>query len=236
MDIRINNFNIYNNFKSKANPVQPFIIKTKHGKLKVSEVTQKDLKRSFFIYNLTKFFCKNFASKTKDPNWKTFGKHRHSYNEDSLKNFISYFEARIKCNNDDMTLLLAKDKRNKIQAACLAYGYDGIRGARDITCYIDALAVNPLYRNLSIGKILIEKVLDSAKNKFSDAFLAGDKESFGFYERLGFRPLNKNNARENDLINYIAKRRSDYPKYVELFTKPLKPQEERWYNKLTIKD
>lgn len=233
MDIRINNFT---NFRSKAYPVQPLIIKTKHGRLKMCEATQKDLKRDGFFINLTKLFCKNFASLTKDPNWNIFKNQRFENYEQVLKDFTKYYTAKIKHNNSDMTLLLVKDKRNKIQGACLSYGYDRIPEARDYTCYIDSIAVNPAYRGYNIGKILMEKTLESAKNKFTDAFLTGDREAAGFYKKLGFEALTEDTPNQKNIIDYLSKRRTDYPKYIELFTKPLQDSKERWFDKIIINE
>lgn len=233
MDIRINNFN---NFKSKAYPVKPFVIKTKHGKLNVSEVTQKDLKRDGFIFNLTKFFCKNFALQTKDPNWRIFNNPKNINYEQTLIDFSRYYNAKIKHNHDYMTLLLVKDKRNKIQGACLSYGYDRIPNAREYACYIDSIAINPAYRGFHIGKLLLEKTIESAKNKFTDVFLTGDKMSYGFYEKMGFEPLSVANEGQKNVIDYLSKRRSDYPQYIELFTKPLQDSKERWYDKIIINE
>ena len=218
------------NFQSKANPIKPFVIKTKRGRLNVAEVTPRDLKREGFIENLTKFFCKNFASSTNDPAWKIFTKHNSlNYGED-LKNFVRYYASKIKLSNEDMTLLLAKDKRNKIQGACLSYGYDKIPGVKNKVCYVDSIAINPSYRGFKIGNALMKKTIESAQNKFSDIFLAGDKISSEFYEKLGFKPLDKNDEAQKTVIDYVSKSRSDYPNYIELYTKSLRDFSERWYN------
>ena len=231
MDIRINS---YTNFKSKAYPVKSFIIKTKHGRLNVSEVTLKDIKREGFFTNLAKFFCKNFSSVTKDPNWDVIKYKKAGYYDEAIKEHAKYYSAKIKRNNEDMTLLLVKDKRNKIQGACLSYGYDKIPNTKDTVCYIDSIAVSRAYRGFNIGKILIEKTMESAKNKFTDIFLAGEKQAHGFYKNLGFKSLSAETEEEKKIMDYISKRRSDYPKYVELFTKSLKESERPWYERIDI--
>lgn len=217
-------------FQSKAHPISPFVIKTKRGRLNVSEVTQRDMKREGFFDSLTKFFCKNFASSTNDPAWKVFLKHNSFNYGTDIQHFIRYYSSRVKYAGDNMTLLLAKDKHNKIQGACLSYGYDKIPNAKDKACYIDSIAINPAYRGFKLGKLLIEKTLESAKNEFTDAFLTGDKTASYFYEKMGFMPLDKNNEAQKCIIDYISHRRSDYPKYVELYTKPLKEHSARWYD------
>lgn len=218
------------NFQSKANPITPFVIRTKRGRLNVAEVTHRDMRREGFFESLTKFFCKNFASSTNDPTWKIFSKHNNlNYGED-IKHFIRYYASKVKNGDENLTLLLAKDKRNKIQGACLSYGYDKIPSAKDKVCYIDSIAINQRYRGFKVGKLMMNKILESAKNVFTDAFVAGDKVANGFYERLGFKALDKNDAAQKAVIDYISRRRSDYPKYIELYTKPLREYSERWYN------
>ena len=225
------NINTQVNFKSKANPISPFVIKTKRGKVSVSELYERDLRRDDFMKNLTKFFCKNFASSTNDPNWKIFLSKSNVNYECALLDFIKYYAGRIAGKDEHMTLLLAKDKRNKIQGACLSYGLDCVPGAKENACYIDSIAVNPAYRGFSIGKILIEKTLNSAKNKFTDAFLTGDRHVKGFYSKLGFQAFDKNNPHQKIIMDYFEKRRSDYPEFVELYTMPLQETSKRWYEK-----
>ena len=229
-------FNSAVNFKSKAYPIKPFVIKTKHGKLKVAEVSPKDLKRENFILNLTKLFCKNFASSTKDPSWEIFSKPKSINYEKSIRDFANYYSAKIKSGNDDMTLLLVKDKRNKIQGACLSYGYDRIPESKNLVYYIDSIAVNPAYRGFNVGRILLEKTLESAKHKFTDAFLTGDKEVSRFYEKMGFRPLNSSIESEKKIIGYIAHRRTDYPNYIDIFNRPLQESKARWFDIITISE
>jgi len=218
------------NFQSKANPIFPFVMKTKHGRLNIAEATQKDIRRDGFVDKLTKMFCKNFATSTNDPAWKVFLKHNTYNYGDDIKNFIKYYSSKVKSNDENMTLLLAKDKRNKIQGACLAYGYDRIPGAKDTTLYIDSIAINPAYRGFSVGRKMMEKVMESAKEKFTDVFLAGDKFVSGFYERMGFKPLDPKDEAQKSIIDYILKCRSDYPHYIDLYTKPLREHSDRWYS------
>lgn len=219
------------NFKSKANPIRPFVIKTPKGKLNISEVSVKDIRCDKFMENLTKFFCKNFATATDDPGWRIFIQSGSANYLSAIRNFKKYYLSKLKSNNEHLTLLLARDKNKKIQGACLSFPLEEIPGATQTTCYIDSIAVNPVYRNLNIGRLLLEKTLESAKNVFTDVFLTGDKSAAGFYSSLGFDVLNKNDSFQNVIINYVSKRRFDYPDYIELFTKPLQENAERWYKK-----
>ncbi len=233
MDIHTNS---YNSFKSKNFPIQPFAIKTKRGKLRVCEVSGKDLKQERFILNLTKLFCKNFASATNDPNWRKFTNPKTFDFNKTLENFVKYYRSKIVKADENMTLLLVKDKRNKIQGACLSYGCDSVPDTKEITYYIDSIAVNPAYRGFNVGKMLIEKTLESARNKFTDAFLAGDKTAKKFYESLGFETLNINNHSQKQIIDYVSRRRNDIPDYVELYTKPLQKDKPRWYDDILVSE
>ena len=217
------------NFSSKAYPIMPYVIRTKHGKLRVHEVSQKDLKNDKFIEKLTKFFGQNFASMTKDPEWKILGNKHHYRYKMMFENLASYYLSKIKTDDPHRTLLLVKDKRNKIQGACLSYGFDQIPFFKDKVCYIDSIAVNPAYRGYDIGKLLLLKSLESAQNKFEDAFLIGERLAFGFYSKLGFKPMNKQHEGQALIINSLSCCHNDYPKYVEFFTKSLNDNKKRWY-------
>ena len=61
-------------FQSKNNPIKPFVMNTKYGRLYVAEISQKELKDEKFLRNLVRFFIKNFASSTKDPYWLEYNK------------------------------------------------------------------------------------------------------------------------------------------------------------------
>ena len=217
-------------FKSKAYPVAPFVIRTKRGRLNVAEASSRDIRRDGFFLNLARFFARNFASLTKDPNWEIFRRGCGANYDDAMRELVRYYHAKIKAKDSDMTLLLAKDKRNKIQGACLSYGYDRIPDVKDRVCYIDSIAVNPAYRGFNIGQTMMEKTLNSAGNNFSDAFLSGDKMASGFYTKLGFQPLDKEDESQRVIIDYISRRRSDYPEYIDFFNIPLNERAERWYN------
>ena len=217
------------NFKSKAYPVAPFVIKTRRGKLTVAEASNRDLKKDCFFLKLTRFFAKNFASLTNDPNWQVFKNGYGANYDEAIRELVRYYSAKIKAKDENLTLLLAKDKRNKIQGACLSYGYDRMPNANDKACYIDSIAVNPAYRGFNVGTVLMEKTLDSAKNNFTDAFLTGDKQASGFYANLGFQALDREDEAQRVIIDYISKRRFDYPKYIDFFNLPLKYDAKRWY-------
>ena len=217
------------NFNSKAYPIMPYVIKTKHGKLRVYEVSQKDLDIDRFIEKLTKFFSQNFASMTNDPEWRIFSnKHHHKYKM-MFENLASHYTSKVKTDDSHRTLLLVKDKRNKIQGACLSYGFDKLPNFKDKVCYIDSIAVNPAYRRYNIGKSLLIKSLEAAQNTFKDAFLIGERLAFGFYSKIGFKPMDKKHEGQALIIDSLSHFQNDYPQYVEFFTKSLNDSKKRWY-------
>jgi len=220
-------------FTSRANPVKPFIIYTSKGMLHFKEPSMRRIHSRGFIKNLAMFFCKNFASLTNDPFWKPFGKAKLSKEyKQHFKAQVAYFKKILHSSDDDITLLLATDKKNKIQGAILSFGFEDVPGCKKSVYYIEDLAVNPKYRKNGIGKVLIEKTLDSVKNVFTDAFLTGEVLAEGFYKRLGFNHLNPADAAQKSVIDYLAKIREDFPNYVSFLTKPLQQSKPRWYNTL----
>lgn len=217
-------------FKSRAYPIKSFVVSTPNGKLTISEAGRRDFRKRKFTEKLAKMLCRNYASLTNDPSWLKFNNPAFS---DECNRYIRRYsrdlQKRIKMNDENTTLLLVKDKKNKLQGACFAYGFNDVPGAQDNVCYIEALAVNKPYRGFNIGRILVEKVLDSAKNRFTDTFLAGELLAKGFYKKLGFKPLSENNYDQKTVIDYISRQRCDYPKYVDFLTKPLQEDKPRWY-------
>lgn len=210
------------NFQSKAYPITPFIVNTKKGQLYFSEVTKNDLKDKNFLDTLTTFYCKNFGSLTNDPWWKQFlQKDKNSYKED-FNHLLQYWKYKINLKDPDMTLLIARDENNKIQGACLGYGFDELPEVSNTVYYIDSIAVNPEYRGYDIGKILLNKTIDSAKNKFSEAFLIGERLALGFYKKLGFKALDA--KKQSNLINILEMEHPDYPDYVDFVAKTLNPK------------
>lgn len=178
------------------------------------------------------FFCKNFASNTDYPGWLAFNNPaKKSLRKKIINNYIKYLRDIFYHDDGSMTLLVARDNKNKIQGACLSYGFDEVPEARNTTLYFDAIGVNEIFRGNKIGKLMMTKTIDANKTTFTDVFLTGATKAKGFYEKLGFRELSLENPDEIEVINFIADDRDDYPKYVKFFTKILQPEKDRWYKK-----
>ncbi|MCI1273858.1 MAG: GNAT family N-acetyltransferase [Clostridiaceae bacterium] len=218
-------------FTSLANPIKPYKIETKLGILDVHEVTKEELQQHNFIRNITNFFSNNFASSSEDPCWLMLKREPKSERSKQLQSYLrKYWRSKIKSNDKNTTLLLAKNKDNKLCGACLSFGYDEVPTAKDTTCYIDSIVVSKKYRGYNVGKSLLEKTLESAQKSFNDVFLTGEKTALGFYKKLGFTKLNVQSKSQKNVIDFIAEDRSDYPYFVSLLTKPLNKFKPRWYN------
>ena len=82
----------------------------------------------------------------------------------------------------------------------------------------------------------MEKTLESAQNSFTDAFLIGDISAVEFYKKQGFIPLNEKAENQKKIIDYLSRRRTDYPKYVDFLTKDLHNSKEHWYDNVTVNE
>lgn len=218
-------------FTSRICPIKPSVVNTKWGKLTLEEVKPIDIIQKGFFENLAAFFGKNFNS----PGWQIFkDPTKKSELNMVIENFAQNLKALFKNNDGNLTLLVARDKQKRIQGACLSYGYDLVPNSKDYTLYIDSICVNRPYRGFSLGKKMLQKILDanSKNSSFTDVFLTGEKNACGFYKKMGFSPLSKQDKSQQKVINFIALDRFDYPKFVDFLSKPLKPNQERWYNRV----
>lgn len=233
MNIQNNNVSSLK-FTSRLNPISSHIVKTSHGKLILREATNSELKNSNFVENVSKLFCSNFASNTNDPAWKMYNLGSKKIRSQILENFKNFLKDIFKNDDGNMTLLFAKDKRNKIQGACLSYGYNLVDGSEKYTLYVDSIAVNKMFRGGGLGRKMLQKTIDANKKNstFTDIFLTGEKTAAEFYKKNGFSSLNPLDKNQNKVIKLIAEDRMDYPNYIQLLSKPLKPEQPRWYDRV----
>ena len=222
------NYNL--SFTSKCCPIKPFTIKTKLGDIRFEELPVVSYKRKNFLKNMIDFFCLNFSKNTTDPEWLKFQNPINVASFRQLKNrFHSEYKQVFKDDDGHLSLLVARDKENKICGACLSYGFDEVPNTRNTTLYIDSIAVDEKYRGLGIGKILLEKSIEVGKDFFTDVFLHGEKLAGGFYEKLNFKELNPKQTAQKKVIDYIAMDRFDYPEHINLYTRPIQQNKPRWY-------
>lgn len=223
-------------FKSRANPIRPFILKTPKGHLYFEEPSLEVINSRGYVAKLTRFFCKNFASLTSDPFWIPFGEAKLSKEyQKHFRNNVRYFKNILSRKDDDITLLVATDPQKKIQAAILSFGLEDLPYCKKSVYYIEDIAVNPDYRKNGIGKILIDKTINSVKKSFTDVFLTGEVLAENFYNKLGFTHLDSNNPAQKCVIDNLAIVREDYPDFVSFLTKPIQKDKPRWYEVLSAK-
>lgn len=112
----------------------------------------------------------------------------------------------------------------------MSFGFEDLPHCKKSVYYIEDIAVNPEYRKNGIGKILIDKTINSVKNSFTDVFLTGEVLAENFYKKLGFCHLDSNNPAQKTVIDNLAKIRTDYPNYVMFLTKPIQQNKPRWFD------
>ncbi len=216
------------NFQSRNNPLKPFIIKTRLGDLACSEIPSKDLCQSQKLYELSHFFCKNFASLTEDPYWLKYN--NPNYKNIFASSFFNYLNNKIANDDGNLTMIVAKNKKGKVQAACLSYTYDLLPEGYNTVCYVDSLAVNDEYRRNGIAKTLLDKTEEINKNIFTDIFLTGEVLARKFYEKIGYSKLDEKDPAQRFYINYLNNERGAEMKYLIPFNKPLQKDKPRWFS------
>ena len=223
---------VYNiSFGSKVNPIKPFTVLTKEGKMYFSEVNIDKAINPKLMTKMNRFFLKNISAATESQLYNKYKtgtlKERKETENEFEKYFLEIFNnKKIK---DNITLLLAKNNKNRICGMCLSYPYLNMPDCTEDTLYIDSIAVNKKYRRTNIATKLLETVLNANKNSFTDAFLMGNVCAKNFFRKNGFSSLNKENQEEKFISEYLD---SNYDiNHVIPFTKPLQTDNPRWYEK-----
>lgn len=206
-------------FGSKLNPISPFTINTDNGQLFVKEIDVSNItdKKS---RELTKFFCDSFIDNTKDPFLLKF---KNKNTLDYIGYLVTVFNYYTKIfNRDDghTTLLEARDKNNKLCGAVLTNTFDEQPLHDEKICFLNALAVDENYRKKSVGKILMNKALESAQKAYDDVFVSAEALAEKFYTKNGYRHLEYDNLAEKYVIDEMNIN-NDYPTYTKYMTKKL---------------
>lgn len=233
MEIKVQPYNIEPSFSSRQNPVAAFKIATDSGVLKVSEVDfGKGISHSF-IKRINKFFLKNFSENSKDEYYLDYKNGNKKIRRTVLKEMEDYYRDIFEDESyaDNITLLVAKDKNNKIQGACLSTSCCELPGCFDTTLWVDALAVNKKFRRAGVANTLLQKLIDSSRSTYTDVFLTGSNFASKFYEKFGFEELDYSKKPQRMVIKYLEDTRSDLPEHVKPYTLTLQPDKPRWYIK-----
>lgn len=220
-------------FTSLNNPVKKFNIFTPKGKLHVQEVRLKE-KSVDFSFNISKFINENFIDGASDPLWKEFLKpEKEILLSGKNERYAKYLRDVFKNDDGNTTLLLARDGQNWIKGAILSLTYNDPASLYDPKlCNIEAVCVDKDYRGFGVGKKLMEKTMQSAKNAFTDAVLTGYNKAVPFYKKLGFQILTQDSRKNMYFYKELQKEREDIPRYTQLMFKPLQPKNQRFYERI----
>lgn len=208
------------NFKSKNNPIKPFIINTPNGKLYVREFQENDSNFEKQSENLAKFLLNAFRNNTKDP-WFLSLKDEKKF-KDATKHFTEYYKSMFKKDDGNLTMLIANNNKNQLCGAVVTNTLNESGVSDSQTCYIDSIAVSPKYRKCGVGRILMEKAISCSKDIYTDTFLISDNMAVDFEIKNGYKSLDYSNQSERKIIDKINENRKDYPDYVTYMHKKLK--------------
>lgn len=227
--MKINNVSKSNNkvlkFGSRNNPIAPFVIQTSKGPLFASEIKQKDIPQTanFELDCLTKSVKAWMTYYEDNPDYKEF-----------IIDYLSKALNRCKRKKDgNSTVLIAKDVNNKVKSLFVVQSLDNsvLKKIRDPkTGYIDSCFVSEEYRYQGIGRMLINKLLETCKGVFSDIYLAADNAAVNFYEKTGFAPLDTKSPEIKKVSDYILNLRSDR-EFITIMSKSLDTGNP-WYTRL----
>ena len=221
------------NFTSRQNPIKPFEIETKRGKLRISEIDYDKDVTPKFIDKITKFFCDNFSQYTKDNFWLRYRYGTPEEKEQHTKLLKDYYTDIFtsKDNEQNVTLLVATDENNEMQAACLSYGCHEIPNCLDTALYIDSVAVNDEYKKYGVAKEMMKRTLDANKNTFTDSYLTSTTMANEFYEKLGYKKLDPEDEAQKAVLEYVSNHRYGYPEHIMPYTMALQEDKPRWFEK-----
>ncbi len=221
-------------FTSVNHPVKPFLIQTNDNVIKFKEWDYDKLPKKSALKEIAKFFLDNFANQSSHPFWKTCRKGTPTFIKSTYNNYVNFLVLNYKeqLKNPDTTLMLGRDKNGKISAAILAEPLNLTPIVKDNkTLYIDSIAVDKNYRGNHIGKRLINDVVKSINERYTDVFLVAYNESVPFYKKLGFVSLNNKYYAQRKIIDSLSEERKDYPEYASFLTKPIDNNKPRWFDK-----
>lgn len=177
------NFSNTQSFGSIKNPVKPFEIDTPQGKLYVSEVTRNTYNYENTANYIIKFANKNI-SKTKIGAF--------------ISNHISKSSVpEILNKNDDATLLVARDKDNKICGSMFAYADEKSKKMLEIY----DVAVDKKYRGNNVSTKMFNAI---SKDDYDELFLQAKNSAVPVYKKWGFEEFEPKNKAEEVALKFIA--------------------------------
>lgn len=210
-------------FKSKNCPIEPFVIQTKLGPLKVEELSKKELKKASdfnFHINLEVFpdwqQSYNIANAEQRNYWMQLNEKKHAY--------------ILNKGGDNSTILVAKDAENNFKAFFSLVKFDEFKDSKVIdvtTGHLDECLIDAKYRGQGIGKIILDKLLTTADGHFTDVVAESFNKALGFYKRAGFKELDPSNPAIKKISDFILSGRQDRD-LITLISKPIDASNPWW--------
>lgn len=223
--INISSTNKTLSFGSKNCPVKPFAIQTQFGPLQVEELKTSDLTKAA-KYSVG-------SSVEAYESWRT---PYEKLDKKGKKSWITFVKDRyIKILNKtdgNSTILVAKNSKGKIKAIFTMQNFDEFKNnaggfADSKTGYIEECMTSSKYRGQGIGKIMINKLIETARGNFTDIVLEGENKALAFYGREGFKPLDLSNPSIKKISDFIMKARDDSYTFT-VMNKTLDPSNPWW--------
>lgn len=221
-------------FGSRNNPIAPFTIKTKLGKLNVREFNLNDKNIDKEIMNSADLFVYNFATNTKDPTYACLPYLPKQVYNDVVSSFARVIKDTLKADDGNVTYLIAKNKLGKTQACCMTSSLNEFGNVTDMnSLYVSNVAVNKKYRNNNVGSTMINKIIEASGKRFSDLVLIADNCAIPAYKkRWNLEIFEPQNEIQQKVLDVMKENHDDYPKYVTFMHKPLDIKQPRWWEKL----
>ncbi len=222
-------------FGSRNNPINPFNIQTKIGKLKVREFTLNDKNIEKEILDTADLFVYNFATNTKDPSYLCLTYAPKDIYKSVVQGFARFIKNTLKTDDGNVTYLIAKNWLGKTQACCMTSSLDAFGNLTEPnSLFVSNVAVNKKYRKNNVGSTMINKIIEASGNRFSDLVLIADRCAVPAYEkRWNLKEFIPENAIQEKVLNVMKVNHDDYPEYVTFMHKPLDINQPRWWEKFS---
>lgn len=200
--------NKYNQtFGSENYPIRPFEIKTNVGNLAVQELSESDHKiAAIYILN---FLKENF------PWWTNYLKNMSDFNDSWILKWVMDTQITApSVKNSNTTILIGKNQHDEIKSFFSICNFDKSSEAKGNiidkkTGHIPFCLLSNEYRSQGAGRILLDKLLNTADGNFTDIFLEAENKAVNFYKRAGFLELDLTNPLINKISDYILSERQD---------------------------
>lgn len=158
-------------FGSLNRPVESFSIFTRKGELRVTELNKRNMTFDK-LFKTAVLFNRNFND--------ALGEKELNPTKGATR-VANLYKRFFKNDDGNTTLLVARNKKGGIKAAVLSY-----RSADGESLYVDSIATDRDYRGCGIGKILLDKVIETGEGIFGKVMLFAYKSAYGFYLKDGF--------------------------------------------------